>query len=551
MANNLKECLEERIEANTLYPECRVCRAVFYIWDTADTVAAAFCAELNKKKKGHARPIAAENPEKAALRLNMEWNKCQDKIISCEISCQKGLYVLVIGSGELPEIADRIVLPASGCVEYARVVEDMDWNCTGQGNVPASLTEWRIRRHDVGAAAVLLMHAAYSEKLISSEGSLQRDCVFGLKFREYSAVKEAICRHFQEILDRKMKRSENFSHVGEFLYVNENVQKMMNACVKAEGLPFVGYEKLRVELSNQYGRSWNQKILAVFAEKYRRVQTNWSNKKVLAVFQGKDAASALPNVEVLRIRTREHLVRLGSQIVEQKNASILESLHRNFSFDDLKYHLPLELETLSRDNRRQAAEAEGNLKKVLDEGFAFKTLTIDDIMEELRKYYDLWNLYIEKFAESTYLQCLAEFVKELSQREKGNYESLKKAKTVLSNFGGSLYLTHEETAEDAGVGELLFSQEDLEESIKRYTNYAEYHNGDGARLIGAVDKEYQGTEDNNVNERRHPQIHVIFNEALNGGDVEESTRFKWIKHAVDYAPKSVFWELKIYTLDYR
>ena len=284
-------------------------------------------------------------------------------------------------------------------------------------------------------------------------------------------------------------------------------------------------------------------MAALFSKKHRMIQTEWTVEYVLSVLQGGNPDEL--NVEILRkemIKTK--LPILCRDAIERDEDSVRELLENNFSLYDLKNVLSGKLKEYSSAVLKEALDTETELKESLKKQFACENRELQEILRGLQQYYSLWNTYVIKCAESIYLEKLAEFTDQL---DTSNYQKLFFAKTVLENA------MYSETSAAFGENEKkelekqIRSWEDLLESLRRYISHAEYLKEDIAKMIANADKRYQNTGEMHVDSSRHPNIHMVFHREFEEQGERENHYFEWTLHAVDYAPKSVMWEVRIYT----
>ena len=537
---SLKECLQERIEENTLFPDCKTVRTVLFVWDKNDKMAADFCERLQSLANGDAMAICADGSEDASVKLNSALERCREKMQLFEISCSKGFYILAVGTS--PALMSKLQIPAQGVLEFVRVTDSSTWEKIPEGNPNDFYKEWRIRSSDISAAAVLLFHAAYQEKLLSTDISVSGGArVCGLKFRNYSAVSGEMSRHYLSVLENKISESKyNMSGVNKKLQIEQQIRQVLELCIQPDWIPFTGYEILREELEEQYSRSFFQRVFL----RNSIVRTNWTIREVLCVLQGEEDNQ--PQPEWVRRRLLEvELPELCEKVMKENRELLKNSLERHFSYYDMCYSLAGNLEKYSQKKRDDIGVTEKRLEEILERTFSSRSLEFPEILKGLRDYYQEWKQYVECCTESLYWSYIADFVKEEMPEYRKKYQELRTARNVLEAFALPLQNTEQAYGRE---GSEICSRRELEEEIRHYVSHREFEIEEVFQLLESADNFYQNSDDNHVDTKRRPRICLLFSRELEIRREEcRNTAFRWELLPVDYLPKSLLWELRIYT----
>lgn len=545
MCKNLKECLEERVEFYTQYPYCAARRMVFYMWDTTDEKAVIFCRVLKKvieAANGQAWPVSADSQEKMLEVFRIEREKCQKRMEkTCWPACPQDTYILVVGTS--PGIAKKLDDYACSA-EYARLTDTDVWEKSVGDEHFNCRTEWRIGKEDVGAAAALLMHAAYSDRLIRPESyDSNRYNVYSLKSREYHAAEEEICSHFHTILAMQLEASEyDMETLAESLGVKAMGREAAGLCMKPEWIPIVGHEELKEDLREQYP----SKIAAYFKDD-DRIRTDRTVWDVLSVFQGD--GSGIPRTEWLRKKVKEEeLPVFCRRIVKREKENIKRILRKNISLHDLTYSLPGKLEDYSSQTHLQKKAVEKRIEEELRCRFASKSLKIVDLWDGLGRYYQLWHNYMKICAEKVCVDEIKGIIEEMKADAVRNRREIEIAKSALAKLSIGFLNPNPKIKREDFIENAVWDEKSLMEAIKRYNAYTEFSGEDIVKLQTVADSMYQDLGDKHVDSSRHPQIYLIFNEGIDVKENGDDCYFKWTRVPVSYIPKTFVRELKVYNI---
>lgn len=537
----LVQCLEERIKYSTKYPDCVACRAVFYIWNEEDKAANDFCKDLKQRVNGQAEPIAINKTTDVSGMLQEKWKSCVDKMDAREAAYRKGIYVLAIGPPFA--ITERIKLPGNGVIEFAIITEDNRQERAAHGENASFYTRWRIRKADIGAAALLLLHAAYDDCLIRpnhSSGYYE----FGLKYDEYNIAREELCCHYLTILNRRLSESRfDLEIIEEKLSIEKNIKKICDKWIKPEWIPIVGYDVLIKELEDQHQKNFLQKWVSITRK--NTVQTKRSIEEVLSIFNGR--VDGKPKAEWLRykVRTKE-LPALCDRMIVQEGDKIWNAINAYFSYYDICYSLPQKLKQYSQNLDEDIAIAEKDIETTLQSNFASKSPEIGDVLEGMNQYYSLWDNYIRICAKKEYINGVVELLKEKNETVLKNYQELGKVKNILENSQNKIWKPRMEPKEDVLIAEQIDDKESLMEMIGKFNCYSEFERGAVSEIRNMADVEYQRGSDNNVDDSKRPQFHLIFNNELAEEESENQLCFEWFDHPVSYISRSLIVQLRIY-----
>lgn len=545
MCRNLKECLEERVGSYTRYPYCAARRMVFYMWDTTDEEAVIFCRALKKvmeEANVQAWPVSADSREKLPEVFRTEREKCRKRMEkTCWPACPRDTYILVVGTS--PGIPKKLDAYASSA-EFVRLTDTDVWEKSVGDEHFNCRAEWRIGKEDVGAAAALLMHAAYSDRLIRPESyDSNRYNVYGLKLKEYHAAEEAICSRFHTILALQLEASEyDMETLAESLGVKAMSRKAAARCMKPEWIPIVGYEELEENLKGQY----SSKIVAYFKED-DRIRTDWIVWDVLSVFQGKK--DGIPGTEWLRKKVAaEELPVFCRRIAKREKEDIKRILRKNISLQDLSGSLSGKLEDYSSQMCLQKKEAEKRIEEELKSEFVPKSLRIMDVRDGLGGYYQLWHDYMELCAEKVCLDEIKEIVGEMQTDAVRSRREIEIAKSALESLSIGFLDSKPKIKGEDFTGNAVWDEKSLMEAINGFDAYTEFSAEDIVKLQVVADSAYQVLGDMHVDRSRHPHIYLIYNEGIDVKENRDDCYFEWIRIPVGYIPKTFVRELRVYNI---
>lgn len=545
MCRNLKECLEEQVRSYTQYSYCAARRMVFYMWDTTDEKAVIFCRALKKVIEAanvEVWPVSADSREKMPEVFRTEREKCRKRMEkTCWPACPRDTYILVVGTS--PGIAKKLDAYARNA-EFVRLTDTDVWEKSVGDEHFNCRAEWRIGKEDVGAAAALLMHAAYSDRLIRPESyDSNRYNVYGLKSREYHAAEETICSRFHTILALQMEASEyDMETLAESLGVKAMSSKAASQCMKPEWIPIVGHEELEENLKEQYP----YKIVAYFKED-DRIRTDWTVWDILSVFQGKK--DGIPGTEWLRKKVEEEeLPFFCRRIAKSEKEDIKRILRKNISLHDLSCSLSRKLEDYSRQTHLQKKEAEKRIEEELKSEFVPKSLRIMDVRDGLVGYYQLWHNYMKICAEKVCLDEIKEIVGEMQTDAVRSRREIEIAKSALESLSIGFLDSKPKIKGEDFTGNAVWDEKSLMEAINGFDAYTEFSAEDIVKLQVVADSAYQVLGDMHVDRSRHPHIYLIYNEGIDVKENGDDCYFEWNRIPVGYIPKTFVRELRVYNI---
>lgn len=543
---SLKECLDERAGKITSFPDCQARRALFLIWNENDESADKCCRAAGDFGDGYMAEISVNDSADAVQKLEEAFKDCRKKIDALEITCDQGFYILTVGT--VPISLAGFAPPDHCVMEYVRLLDAVSWDKPQIEEQNEYQTEWRIKKEDTGAVRAILYHAMYSEHLIEPKNyEMGGDRhVYGLKFMEYSAVKEVMVSHYLSLLKRQLTSSGyTEEEMKQHLNMDSQFKEVLNKCIHPLWLPITGYDKL-VEILKKTCR-W--KLLKEKFSKKPEIETPLTIRQALCILNGEEDGK--PKAEWIREKlVRTELPFLSKKIMKGRQQSLKESLIKKFSLYDIRYLLPGKMEAFSKECGTEKREEiiqgfEEEIEKILEEPFIVEGLEIDDILRGLSRYYESWKSYIKICTEEACWKASADLVNEMKTSVQNRYNELRTAKNVLQ---GSKIKSWEPSLPFDTSGIDIHSEKGLINDIETYIKYQEFESEHVLQMIWDTDNFYGGTAENHTDVRYHPQIHLIYHHELFDGEPErENLKFSWIMHPEKYLPKSLFWELRIYT----
>lgn len=544
---SLKERLEKRVQQCMVYPNCEKQRQriAFYVWNQSDSAADQFCTRLGGLANGDARAVFMQKPEEFQKTLEGNWQECLDKIHARELSCPRGIYVMVIASSSVFLRNMEALFFDSDCVvEFCHLTDGMEAGEALPDTLDgfASCVEWRMEPQNVKAAAALLFYAAFSPELLCSGFDMQAK-IFRVKYAEYNAVRESISRFFLRLLGRRLQPSgcgtEEISVFIQALCARE----MKKQFPGVKDLPVTGYENLKEALRDQF--SWS--FSSLLRQRGKSVDTDLSVREVLSVLYGE--TDGLASTEWFRKEAAAWDIAVsGKKIVKQNKEIIEKEIRKYFSLYDICNTLTGKLRNAGNRTKEERDLVQKKLDEIMDSRFKTESLKLGHIFQGLSEYYEKWEKYMELSLEYGCWEAAVSMVQGLRMETNASCQKLRIAENMFLNSQIQDWepkiLTEESFYEESSITGI----EALEICLEDYMSCAVFPSDCISELVYFRDKALQKTSDRNVNNMKHPKIHLIFQESLLLADLDcrDDISFHWIQHPVPYISQALVIELRLY-----
>lgn len=548
----LKDCLEQRVAACTVFPDCAPLRFSVLIWNENDSKANTLCENVRERGCGDIAFISVKNGENAYDLLKNCLAKAEKKQKLGERIYPRGNYLLVVASTlELYDAVNVQMLKQhfqNTIIEFCRIAEfGASINETIAKKNLNFTAEWRTDVDESRTVSVFLSNATYETNLLSNylNTDTAASPVFEVKSKEYSAIREAICRQALVLLSKQIEPVEQLAanaHV--YLSMGNYRSVIMENCPRPEWLPILGYKEFKKELSLL--KKW---ILPSWSYISQSTDANVKNismtvREAICRLFGKEGQE--PRPEWLRKTIEAKTMPLiCDNTVNRNRDRITNILKSYFSLYDIQYKLIFEIQKCADDAKAAMEECKDKLSKALDEEYTWHSKKPAGLLKGFHEYYALWEQWLETCAEACWWNSIGNLLLEIKQQTAVDYNDLKNAKEMVQGIcinGMELSPISHIDNENKNILNV--------DSLKKFIRHALYirgfENNDIIDIMRALDKEYTDGVDFHVDSRYRPIIFLLSSERVFWEEPLRDLNFQWKHVPCRYVPKSILYELKIY-----
>lgn len=548
----LNECLEQRVTACTIFPDCTPLRFSVLVWDENDSKANILCEKVKKRGSGDTAFVSVKAGEDAYKILSNHLARTKEKQKINQQLYPSGNYLLVVATTQ--KLCDAVNVSMlkqhfqDTIIEFCNIVEfGISINETIEKKNINITAEWRIDEDEARVISILLAYAAYEKDLLSNYLNIDplSHPVLEVRSKEYSTVREAICRQSLALLDKQMISTESLAdNIRLYLSMEKYRSIIMKNCPKPEWLPILEYEEFIKELLQLKKKKLKQRLCII-----HRPGTNGENisltvNEAICKLFGKEGQE--PRTEWLRKTIKSEIMSQICDNTVNKNQDKLKNILKSyFSLYDIQHQLILEIQKCGENAKASMEKYKNELSKELSKEYSWKSLKPGDLLNGFHRYYALWKKWIEACAEVCWWNSIGNLLLEIKEQTAGDYNNLKNAKEMLQGLciGG---MASAPTCCIDNENKNILTNDSLKEFIRHilYTNG--FESRDIIGIIKASDKKYADGTDFHVNVQYRPTFFLLSNKKIIVEEPLQDLNFQWKHIPCRYVPESVLYELKIY-----
>lgn len=553
---DIEKSLEIGIENNIIYPFCNVQRNTYYMWHIKDYAANSICGRLKDKKgikSAGARPVPVSDSANVTRELENSRRRYYVGSESSRLRRNETAYLLIIGTpGELYELYESLEKNERDhieflCIEYG--ISDRKDRYT------INIQEWRIRVREgelhtaANAAVALLMDAAFSQELLHKKSGRGNRAV-RIEYKEYNAVREEECNCFIERWNRQVEDSGHLKYEewqeNARLGIRKLAECVCEKCLCPDVLPVVGYEKLEEELNKKFRfQIFLNSALRRLTGTSKEIVTEYKIKEVLKILF-EEEGGFLRTEWLRREVVQGEMPEVCNRFLENEHSQLRKRINDCFTLYDIIYTVSAQMGHYSETKKDQIRKVDTEIEENLGQIFAFRSLEIENILENLKQYFRLWKEYVVLYSECLIWESMSNFAKGMSTEIEKQYEDAKEAVQVLEKLKIPLSDSLKVSVENDFVLGEKTCMNDFLQQMESYVSHASFKPGDVENIVKYKDSEYQETVLYHVSLEKRPDIYLILNEALVPIPKKQDKGFSWNLKPVKYLPKSLLIELKMF-----
>ncbi len=541
---DVRERLEERVRFCTRFPEYRPRRAVLCVWDGADRAADGVCTRLQEEAyvRGVFLRITRKNMREA---LRETFAKLEGRVKKGELSFTGGLYALVVGAshelcdalGDAIEEMEEELYFEESVIEYCRLMagragsEESRRVCSG--------TEWRVAEDDIGAVAALVMYAACGDRLLAEEldpGGYEGR-VFSLHARQYSAIREGMCRRLIASLRKQTEESGITDEAARaVLSIRDYRTAIRSACPVVTDLPVLD--------TGRFPR-WRPLTRYALTRETRRAEREIALGEALAEMFGMEGDRLRP--EWLRSFVSAKTLREACRGVLSRNRTALtEKVRQNFSLYDICHTLSGRVLGFQEQPKEEMGRLEEKIRETLEQRICL-SWRIEETFEALGAYISLWEKWLDACMEYRWWEQTAAFIQSVRTEAEADYRKLLSAQETLEGLCISgtepLSFVRQEPAEH------ISDADSLMDAIHSGLNFDSFSAEDLLRLVRWADRRYADSDYFHVDENKRPTFFLLYSGFICLAKVTGELYFRWHLRPVAFLPRCDAYELVLMEME--